>query len=249
MSDDKFMFDLLETTQIIFGPCKRKSSEYNRVRRLVKNGVLPSKLDGRKFWITREALVNYVKSEKIFNDKLKSLYTQEIFTKFDPVNHRTCIKKLSKNYVNKVNVINENEVSNKKNLNLNAVKPNKNLHRENQITWLKEAFQHTKLLRKDLAIHMGVAPETISHYMTTKTNFIKLTIENANKIFEFFGFGDLHQLFKIGSIQTSIPKLNIDKSSDYEKILNHKKSLSKALGIKVENITIRVNIPAKNITL
>ena len=249
MSDDKFIFSLLETTQILFGPCKRKASEYARVLRLVKNGELPSIRDGTRFWITREALVNYVKSEKIFNDKLKSLYAQEIFTKFASVNDRTLIKKLSKNDHNKMNVISENEVSNKNELNLYALKPNKNLVSGNQITWLKEAFQHSKLLHKDLAIHMGVKPETISRYMTKETNFIKLSVENANKIFEFFGFGDLHQLFEIGSIQTSIPKLNIDKSSDYEKILNHKKSLSKALDIKVENITIHVNIPAKNITL
>lgn len=249
MSDDKFIFSLLETTQIIYGPCKRKASEYARVIRLVKNGKLRSIRDGTRFWITREALVDFVKSEKIFNDKLKSLYAQKIFTKFVPVNDRTFKKKLSKNDQNKMNVINENEVYNKNELNLYALKPNKNLVSKNQITWLKEAFQHSKLLRKDLAIHMGVKTETISRYMTKGKNFIKLSVENANKIFEFFGYGDLHQLFEIGSIQTSIPKLNVDKSSDYEKILNHKKSLSKALGIKVEDITISVNIPAKSIKL
>ena len=42
---NKALFNLIETTQILFGPCKRKGSEYARVNRMVKDGAINSITD------------------------------------------------------------------------------------------------------------------------------------------------------------------------------------------------------------
>ena len=45
---------MFEASQILWGPCKRKGSEYNRTIRMCNNGAIDYILDGGKRYITRK---------------------------------------------------------------------------------------------------------------------------------------------------------------------------------------------------
>jgi hypothetical protein len=268
MSYDKFMFDLIESTQIMFGPCKRKGSEYQRVNRMVKAGNIDSIADGERRYISRKFFVEFVGSAKLLDERLEHLYSQGLLKKLVYSADLIKIKKVNENQQNNLNNLNnvsETNNYNKANPELNLTKIRKKSHKECQINWLKEAFNLRSPLHKDLADFMGVRPETISKYMTNKESFIKLKIEKANMVFEFFGFGNYHQLWETGTITppSSISNLNknsnpikmnltqnkpISKELDL-KIKDVKKSISTELDVNIDDVVINIDIPAKKLNL
>ena len=265
MSDNKFMFDLIESTQIMFGPCKRKGSEYQRVNRMVKAGNIDSVEDGERRYISRKFFIEFVGSAKLLDEKLEHLYSQGILKKLVYSADIIKIKKVNENQQNKLNNVSETNNYNKANPELNLTKSRKKSHKECQINWLKEAFNFKRPLRKDLADFMGVRPETISKYMTNEKSFIKLKIENANMVFEFFGFGNYHQLWETGTItppssisnlnkQSNPIEMNLTKNKSISKELNLKikdikKSISTELDVNIDDVVINIDIPAKKLTL
>lgn len=70
---NKALFNLIETTQILFGPCKRKGSEYIRVIRMVKNGSINSITDRGRSYVTRKTLEDFMGSEESLNKALQNL--------------------------------------------------------------------------------------------------------------------------------------------------------------------------------
>ena len=70
---NKALFNLIETTQILFGPCKRKASEYARVNRMVKDGAIKSIMDRGRHYVTRSTLVEWMGSEEALNKALQNL--------------------------------------------------------------------------------------------------------------------------------------------------------------------------------
>jgi len=70
---NKALFNLIETTQILFGPCKRKGSEYIRVIRMVKNGAINSITDRGRSYVTRKTLEDFMGSEESLNKALQNL--------------------------------------------------------------------------------------------------------------------------------------------------------------------------------
>jgi len=265
MSEEKFIFNVMETTQILWGPCKRKGSEYSRLIRMLKNGKIRSIQDGERFWITRETLVNFVGSEKNLDERLKSLYEQNILLKFKPNINKMKTQNSERKNHNKEIYNSETQIRDNDDTCLNITKSNQKTYKECQINWLKEAFNFKRPLRKDLADFMGVRPETISKYMTNKESFIKLKIENANMVFEFFGFGNYHQLWETGTItppssisnlnkQSNPIEMNLTKNKSISKELNLKikdikKSISTELDVNIDDVVINIDIPAKKLTL
>jgi len=69
----KALFNLIETTQILFGPCKRKGSEYQRVNRMVKAGSIDSIADGERRYISRKVLLDYLGSEEKLDKAMQNL--------------------------------------------------------------------------------------------------------------------------------------------------------------------------------
>ena len=248
MSLSKILYDVIEANQILNGPCKRKGSEYNRLLRMLKKGVVASVKNGDRYMITKKTLIEHAGSERIFEEKLKNLYEDKILK-------------------NNVNNFEKKEIkhTNKPYPNTNQFLPKNISNDNNQSKWLKEAFDFTEFKYKDLAIYLKVRPETVSRYMTTGKTFIKLTNKNAGKIFEFFGFGDYNQLWEKGTIHINRTTSELHKDTDHvkafqnteksiskelrEKIIDVKKAISKELSIEIGNINIEVNIPAKNLKL
>lgn len=70
---NKALFNLIETTQILFGPCKRKGSEYIRVIRMVKDGGINSITDRGRSYVTRKTLEDFMGSEESLNKALQNL--------------------------------------------------------------------------------------------------------------------------------------------------------------------------------
>lgn len=70
---NKALFNLIETTQILFGPCKRKASEYARVTRMVKDGSINSITDRGRYYVTRKTLEDFMGSEEALNKALQNL--------------------------------------------------------------------------------------------------------------------------------------------------------------------------------
>jgi|TARA_R110002167_G_scaffold325559_1_gene531574 hypothetical protein len=70
---NKALFNLIETTQILFGPCKRKGSEYIRVIRMVKDGSINSITDRGRSYVTRKTLEDFMGSEESLNKALQNL--------------------------------------------------------------------------------------------------------------------------------------------------------------------------------
>ena len=70
---NKALFNLIETTQILFGPCKRKGSEYIRVIRMVKDGGVNSITDRGRSYVTRKTLEDFMGSEESLNKALQNL--------------------------------------------------------------------------------------------------------------------------------------------------------------------------------
>lgn len=64
---------MFEASQILWGPCKRKGSEYNRTIRMCNNGAIDFILDGGKRYITRKTLENFMGSEESFKKALQNL--------------------------------------------------------------------------------------------------------------------------------------------------------------------------------
>ena len=64
---------MFEASQILWGPCKRKGSEYNRTIRMCNNGAIDYILDGGKKYITRKTLENFMGSEEAFKKALQNL--------------------------------------------------------------------------------------------------------------------------------------------------------------------------------
>lgn len=64
---------MFEASQILWGPCKRKGSEYNRTIRMCNNGAIDYILDGGKRYITRKTLENFMGSEEAFKKALQNL--------------------------------------------------------------------------------------------------------------------------------------------------------------------------------
>jgi hypothetical protein len=69
----KGLYSLVETTQILFGPCKRKGSEYQRVNRMVKAGSIDSIADGERRYISRKVLLDYLGSEEKLDKAMQNL--------------------------------------------------------------------------------------------------------------------------------------------------------------------------------
>lgn len=262
MSEEKFMFDVMETTQILWGPCKPKGSEYNRLIRMLKNGKIKSIQDGGRFWITRETLINFVGSEKNLDQRLKSLYDQNKLLKFKPNINK--IKTQNAERENHKVIYNIGiQIPDNDDTCLKINKSNQKTYKECQINWFKEAIYHSRSKIKDLAIFLNQSPSVVSRYKTDKKTFTKLSHEKAGKVFEFFGFGDYIQLWETGTIYNSSSTLN--KNSEPTKItLNQKKPISKELnkkiedvkksisaelGINTEDIVLNIDIPAKKLTL
>ena len=248
MSLSKILYNVIEANQILNGPCKRKGSEYNRLLRMLKKGVVASMKNGDRYLITKKTLIEHAGSEKIFEEKLRNLYEEKILK-----NNVNNSEKKEINHTNKHNA-NSNQLS------------LKNISNDtNQRKWLKEAFDLTDFKHKDLAIYMKVRPETISRYMSAGKTFIKLSNKNASKIFDFFGFGDYNQLWEKGTIQIGHTTSILDKDINHikafqnteksiskelrEKIIDVKKDISKELSIEIGHINIEVAIPAKNLKL
>lgn len=78
MSLSKILYNVIEANQILNGPCKRKGSEYNRLLRMLKKGVVESMKNGDRYVITKKTLIDHAGSEKIFEEKLRNLYEQKI---------------------------------------------------------------------------------------------------------------------------------------------------------------------------
>jgi len=70
---NKALFNLIETTQILFGPCKRKGSEYARVNRMVKDGAIKSITDRGRFYVTRKTLEDFMGSEDTLKKALQNI--------------------------------------------------------------------------------------------------------------------------------------------------------------------------------
>jgi len=69
----KGLYSLVETTQILFGPCKRKGSEYQRVNRMVKAGSIDSIADGERRYISRKVLLDHLGSEEKLDKAMQNL--------------------------------------------------------------------------------------------------------------------------------------------------------------------------------
>ena len=69
----KGLYSLVETTQILFGPCKRKGSEYQRVNRMIKSGAIESIVDGERHYVTTKVLLDYFGSEEKLDKALSNL--------------------------------------------------------------------------------------------------------------------------------------------------------------------------------
>jgi len=70
---NKALFSMMEATQILFGPCKRKGSQYNRTIRMCNKGAIDCIMDGGKRYITRKTLEDFMGSEEALKKALQNL--------------------------------------------------------------------------------------------------------------------------------------------------------------------------------
>jgi hypothetical protein len=70
---NKALFNMKEATQILFGPCKPKGTEYNRIIRMCNKGSIDCIMDGGKRYITRKTLEDFMGSEEALKKALQNL--------------------------------------------------------------------------------------------------------------------------------------------------------------------------------
>jgi len=69
----KGLFSIKETTQILFGPCKERGSDYVRTIRMVNDGAIESIADRDRKYVARSTLINLMGSEDELKKALQKL--------------------------------------------------------------------------------------------------------------------------------------------------------------------------------
>jgi undecaprenyl pyrophosphate synthase len=73
LTNYKALFNMHETSIILFGPCTTRSTEYNRTLRMCNNGAIDCIMDGGKRYITRKTLEDFMGSEEALKKALQNL--------------------------------------------------------------------------------------------------------------------------------------------------------------------------------
>tara|TARA_R100001377_G_scaffold82976_1_gene63890 strand:+ start:394 stop:651 length:258 start_codon:yes stop_codon:yes gene_type:complete len=69
----KALFNIIETTQILFGPCDRKGADYARVTRMIKCGSIDSVMDRGRYYVTRKTLEGFMGSTERIQIALQNI--------------------------------------------------------------------------------------------------------------------------------------------------------------------------------